>query len=43
MISASQVESAMDFCLREPQDSAADCQRTTQPEVDAAVSQEVSE
>ena len=43
MISASQEDKAMDFCLREPQDSAADCHNTTQPDVDAAVSHDASE
>ena len=43
MISASHVDKAMLFCLREPHDKAADCQSTTQPEVDAAVSHDASE
>ena len=43
MISASQVDKAMLFCLREPHDNAADCQSTTHPDVDEAVSQEASE
>ena len=43
MISASHDDSAMDFCLREPHVSAADCQSTVQPEVEAAVSHDASE
>ena len=42
MISAWHVDSAMLFCLREPHVSAADCQRTIQPEVELAVSQDAS-
>ena len=34
---------AMLFCLREPHESAAPCHRTTQPEVEAAVSHEASD
>ena len=43
IISASQDDSAMLFCLREPQLRAADCNVITQPDVEAAVSQEASE
>ena len=42
MISASQVESAILFCLREPQLRAADCHKMTQPEVEVLVSQDAS-
>ena len=43
IISASHVERAMLFCLRDPHEMAADCHKTTHPEVDARVSHEASE
>ena len=43
MISASQEDNAVHFCLREPHEMAAPCQETTQPDVELVTSHEASE